>query len=352
MPNSNLTSCRAEWSGGNGFYVTGGWAAGQGSGGLVLTGCSTDRNSHHGLQFDCTGNAPMLVTGLMLRRDGRNGYPGAGGGGYAGLAATGTTTPIVLTGVTCYPGVGDDGLGVSSPDFGLTASGNTFVSVDCGYLHAAVEAVHDGGGNVVLLRGPNLGTATGTTGAPTRVVTGDWAMRAAYDTADRVAVDVSNSQANLNAPVIRFTGSVPADRFLGSTAAGDTVSRFNVQASGLHEWGSGAAGRDVTLFRSAANTLSIGTADLRIATAGRGVRVAESGAGPRMGTASLGTGGTAVVANTSVTANTRIFLTTNTAGGTPGAVFVSGRTAGTSFTIASTSAADRSVVAYLLVEPS
>jgi hypothetical protein len=62
-------------------------------------------------------------------------------------------------------------------------------------------------------------------------------------------------------------------------------------------------------------------------------------------------GGTKVVSNTSITANSRIFLTTNTPGGTPGWLQVSDRTAGTSFTILSSSNTDTSVVAYEIFEP-
>jgi hypothetical protein len=167
MANSNVTSCRAEWSSGNGFYITGNWWNGQGSGGMVLVGCSTDRNSQHGVLLDCAGNGPMLLSGLMLRRDGRNGYPGTGGGGYAGLAAINAQNPIVVSGVVCYPGIGDDGAGVNSPQYGLSFTGNTFVSVGgAGYLHAATEAFHDGGTNTTLARGSGIGTATGPTGAP------------------------------------------------------------------------------------------------------------------------------------------------------------------------------------------
>ncbi|MGW1997614.1 glycosyl hydrolase family 28-related protein [Embleya sp. NPDC001921] len=351
MPNSNLTSCRAEWSAANGFHVTGGWSKWQGSGGLVMTGCTTDRNSRNGVLIDATGNGPILITGLMLRRDGRNGYPGNGGGGYAGLATNGTTMPVVLSGVTCYPGVGDDGHGVNSPDFGVSLTASTFVSVDGGYLHAAIEGLHDGGGNTVLLRGYGIGTAVGTTNEPTRDVTNDWAMHVSYDAADRTAVDIANTRTNNNAPVIRYSASTHSDRFLTSAVTGETAGRFNVQANGLHEWGSGAAARDVTLSRSAANTLSLGTADLRIATAGRGLRVAEGGNAAKMGTVVLGPGGTAVVATTSITAASRVFLTINTPAGTPGAVHVAARTAGTSFTVTSTNTADRSTVAYLIVEP-
>jgi len=70
-----------------------------------------------------------------------------------------------------------------------------------------------------------------------------------------------------------------------------------------------------------------------------------------MGTISLA-GGTAVVNNTSVTAVTRIFLSIMSPnGGTPGFLDTATRTPGTSFTITSTSGADTSIVAYLLIEP-
>jgi len=69
-----------------------------------------------------------------------------------------------------------------------------------------------------------------------------------------------------------------------------------------------------------------------------------------MGTATL-VGGTVTVSTTKVTANSRIFLTSNTDGGAPGWLRVSARTAATSFTITSSSATDTSSVSWLLVEP-
>lgn len=86
-----------------------------------------------------------------------------------------------------------------------------------------------------------------------------------------------------------------------------------------------------------------------VATAGKGLRIVE-GSNARMGIATL-VGGTVTVANTSVTANTRIFLTSQVDGGTPGFLRVSTRTASTSFTITSSSVTDTSQVAWLLVEP-
>jgi hypothetical protein len=79
------------------------------------------------------------------------------------------------------------------------------------------------------------------------------------------------------------------------------------------------------------------------------LRVVE-GTNATMGLAVL-VAGTKVVATTRVTANSRIFVTTNVPGGTPGWLQVSARTAGTSFTILSSSGTDTSSVAWLIVEP-
>lgn len=89
--------------------------------------------------------------------------------------------------------------------------------------------------------------------------------------------------------------------------------------------------------------------DIRLNAAGSGLQVAE-GANARMGTVNL-TAGTATVANTSVTANTRIFLTIQSVSGTLGIPYVDGRVAGTSFTITSTNSSDTSTIAWLLIEP-
>ena len=69
------------------------------------------------------------------------------------------------------------------------------------------------------------------------------------------------------------------------------------------------------------------------------------------GTAGLNGTTPVTIANSAVTLVSRILLTIQTPGGTPGAVYVSGRTAGTSFDIVSTSALDTSTVAYFMFEP-
>ena len=86
-----------------------------------------------------------------------------------------------------------------------------------------------------------------------------------------------------------------------------------------------------------------------IDTVGAGLRVKE-GSNAKQGTATL-VAGVAVVSNTSVTANSRIFLTSQVDGGTPGFLRVNTRTAGVSFTITSSSVTDTSTVAYQIFEP-
>lgn len=166
--NTRMVGCQAEWSDQQGIYVTGSWLTGQGSGGLVISACTTDRNSQNGILVDATGSGQITISAPQFRRDGRNGFPGSGGGGFAGLKVVNATMPVVVNGITVYPGVGDDGAGVNSPQYAVSATGSTAVVVEAGYLHAATQAWHDGGGNGILYRGPGVVGATGSTGSPTR----------------------------------------------------------------------------------------------------------------------------------------------------------------------------------------
>lgn len=106
----------------------------------------------------------------------------------------------------------------------------------------------------------------------------------------------------------------------------------------------GQANGDFTAFGGDAKALTAGTV-------GGGLAVKE-GTNGRSGVATL-VAGTVTVANTSVTATTRIQLTAQSLGTVtaPKALAVTARTAGTSFTITSADATDTSVVAWFLVEP-
>ena len=110
-------------------------------------------------------------------------------------------------------------------------------------------------------------------------------------------------------------------------------------------------------------TLQGRSATLSFLPVGSGIAIKDSTASAtancRMGLATL-VAGTVTVSNTSITANTRIFLTANSNSGTEyGIVKVSAKTSGVGFTITSyrgnntttVATGDTSTVAWLLIEP-
>lgn len=135
-----------------------------------------------------------------------------------------------------------------------------------------------------------------------------------------------------------------------NVAGTDTFDRMRVDGNGTVTLGPGTGARDTQYGRTAANTFGLTGCDLDVVTAGRGLKVAE-GSNAKQGTATLAAG-TVVVANTSVTATSRIFLTCQSLGTvtTPSALCVSARTAGTSFTILASQNTDTSVIAYEIFE--
>jgi hypothetical protein len=161
--NSKWTGCRAEWSTDNGFYITGGWSKGSGAGGIEIANCSTDRNGQNGLSVDASGgNSPVTVANMMLRRDGSS----SSSSGYGGISIENAFLPVILSGITCFPGVNDDGTGIDSPQYGLTVTGSpAYVGVSNAFLHAVTA----GTSNMTTASNCNwrgVVTRTGSTGAP------------------------------------------------------------------------------------------------------------------------------------------------------------------------------------------
>lgn len=95
---------------------------------------------------------------------------------------------------------------------------------------------------------------------------------------------------------------------------------------------------------------TIVTSGVDVNLGGSGISVKE-GANAKQGTFVLAGGATTqAVPNTSVTANSRIFITCQAAGGTPALCGVSSRIPGTSFTVFCV-ATDTSTYAYEIFEP-
>lgn len=157
--NTKLLGCRAEWSGQYGYWIDGTTV---GNGGVQLDGCSTDRNGWHGVYVSATGYWPTLISNMMLRRDGRLSTTA----GYAGLAVAATaTSPVVVEGITNYPGVNDDGTGLATPQYGISVlAGATYVGVTNGLLHAITAGV-----NGTITNSRAIATRTGPWNAPTAI---------------------------------------------------------------------------------------------------------------------------------------------------------------------------------------
>lgn len=109
--------------------------------------------------------------------------------------------------------------------------------------------------------------------------------------------------------------------------------------------------QSMSLNGDGTNTQLFLAGDFLLSTAGNGLYVKE-GTNATMGTAVLVLG-TKVVSTTKVTANSRIFLSSESLGTitSPVAVAVTARTAGTSFTITSANLTDTSTIAWIIIEP-
>ncbi len=254
--------------------------------------------------------------------------------------------------ITAAAGVAGDNM------LGLRVSGDTFNRLRVNADGSIKWGPGNAGQDVTLARtGAAAATLTGALSVSALLTALAGLSVTGGATADTVAVSgaggarfkVTETAGAPAAPPSQFISLTAGDRSIGLEVTGDTNFRLRIDSNGRLDWSSGTAGPDVALLRSAANTLQLLTADLDIATAGRGLQIKE-GANARMGTAIL-VAGTVTVANTTITAATRILLTAQVLGGTQGILRVAGRVAGTSFTITSSNAADTSTVAWLLIEP-
>lgn len=136
-------------------------------------------------------------------------------------------------------------------------------------------------------------------------------------------------------PSLTFSNAV-ANQFLVAPTTGNDLILS----------GGGGSGDDTQIGVSS----SAGSVILETSTNSTGQLKINDGSNETMGLAVL-IGGTVTVNNVKVTANSRIFLTSQVDGGTPGFVRVSARSAGNSFTITSSSGTDTSSIAWLIIEP-
>lgn len=143
------------------------------------------------------------------------------------------------------------------------------------------------------------------------------------------------------------TAGIEGLRFIGGSTTEMSFGNVNSKISGADN----AGGTAFNLTIETGDGLTTADGNIIIETFnGNGSLKLNDGANEQMGSATL-VGGTVTVNNTKITADTRIFLTTQSVGGAAGFLVVSARVAATSFTILSSSGTDTSTVAWLLVEP-
>jgi len=380
-----LVDCHAQSCTGDGFHITrannrfvgcrgdlcaNGWTfdvslstAGF-SDASTLVGCGTERNNRNGLNVvnssptGTAGRLPVVCSGCVFSEDGANG--GSGGGGFAGIHVEGVN--LVLLSSTIVT-VGTVDVAGGCPQFGLstaaagTGGGKPVIIYDTGVLNFQTAAVHDAAPAATLYLGPGVYQGQGF--QPSIPALG--ALGLARLTAATLAVrgqgsgfgsllSVTNTAPVPTSQPAGFVAAAAADAVLGIRVAGDANSRWRADASGQMRWGAGEGSKpDCTFGRQAAGIMEFVSCDLVVATAGKGLRVKE-GPNAKMGTVTL-TAGSAKVPTTAVTARSRIYLTGQADRGTPGFLRISTRAAGRSFTITSSSHADTSEVAWLIIEP-
>lgn len=279
----------------------------------------------------------------------------------ANLFSGGADTPTLNAGasgtqgnINIYPSTASKGhLNITAAD---NAGDTTTSIVNASQAGARTYTIPDAGTDASFIL-----TAGNQTIAGNKTLTGT-------TEADVLKVGSSGTVGAFN--VFPTTASKGSIRILAADSAGDTVTTItNASQAAARAYTIPDAGADAS-FVMTAGTQSVGgaktftsdltttTSNVIIGTAGKGVQIKE-GSNARMGTSTL-TSGTVTVSNTSVTANTRIFLSRYSPGASTalGTLSVGTVVASTSFVIDSRNPTDAtvqtndvSVVHWILVEP-
>lgn len=149
-----------------------------------------------------------------------------------------------------------------------------------------------------------------------------------------------------------ITGTIAATGTFSGTIGASTINNI-LTLSGSSAYFKADSSIGFRVYDSAGSALLLRVpngGNVELPTPGTTLSLNEASNGC-MGTATLN-GTTAVVVNTTaVGANSRVFVTINTPGGTVGSPYVFTRVNGTSFSLKSTNASDTSTVAWFILQP-
>ena len=164
----------------------------------------------------------------------------------------------------------------------------------------------------------------------------------------------TDTRTSLQGASIQFAnssaGNLTDALITGATGISGRTTGDQLTVTGGNGYNSGATnGGDLTLKSGTPNSSGVNGHLILETGSTTGTLKLNSGANEQCGLATL-VGGTVVVNNTKITANSYVFLTHRTLGGTVGTLTYT-VSAGTSFTITSTSGTDTSTVNWFIVEP-
>lgn len=264
------------------------------------------------------------------------------------------------TGTTNFPQYFSQASGVAVTTW--STSGTYFgVNADSGFSGNFLDFHINGGASVASISSAgsltlsNTILAGGTVQAPTISASGNLNAAAWTTTGRALKVAGSSYTDTTSSGTVATTAisAIQAPTLLASSATTYTNS------ANFYIAGPPIASTNVTqtnawaLYVASGNSFFAGdtsvSGNLVASTAGNGLQV-KSGSNARIGTGTL-SGGSLVVANTSVTANTRVFLQDTNAGALTNVGSLTVVTsAGVGFTVTSTNVLDTSTFNYLLVE--
>jgi len=303
---------------------------------------------------------------------------GTSGTDLSSTVVNGTTTPVITLNVPTASATNRGAL--SSTDWNTfnnkvssqwtTSGSNIYYSTGCISVGTSTTPVGKAyflgtTGTSEVFRIANQGANTGTTLALYNAN--------ATPSGSRNVLGFNQSRGDLSTPLALATddlvGSIAGAGHDGTTyksnisidfTVDNTVSTSVVPIACVWKTTSTSSARAEVMRLSSAGNLLIGntngtdkltvTGNLNLNTAGNKLKIA-TGSNASIGTSTSLVGGTITISTTAVTANSKIFLTRNTPGGTVGSYEAptSSIVAGTSFVINSSSVLDTSTVNWLII---
>lgn len=216
----------------------------------------------------------------------------------------------------------------------MSAADHTSLTADTAARHNAVTI---GTANGLSLSTQILSLAASTDSVPGALTAADHTTYTGY--AASIAL-----KAPLASPTFTGTPSLPTGTTGVTQAALDSTTKLATTAF-VTTAGNLKAPLASPSFTGDVNS---STGNVLISTLGKGLQV-KTGVNSKIGTAVL-VAGTKTVTNTSITANSLVFITSQADGGTPAAVRITAKVVGASFTITSLNVLDTSTVAWMIVE--